>query len=171
MEQGKENSNVVYPKDAPSGVGKTGVHGCNGDRVRRDDRRCRLSVGRPVRLRCGLAAPLHAVSVRARLYARDTWESVIQCGVPDPHGSRRQGAGELGWWHRVSIWSDSPRLARKHSHLRQRMVRDPVWPGVYRRWRRRRAGRCAKCGYDLRGLPPAPDRGSDSVCPECGKEI
>lgn len=32
-------------------------------------------------------------------------------------------------------------------------------PGEARRWRRRRAGRCAACGYDTRGL---------ASCPECG---
>ncbi len=32
-------------------------------------------------------------------------------------------------------------------------------PGVVVRWRRRRRGRCAACGYDLTGL---------DACPECG---
>lgn len=32
-------------------------------------------------------------------------------------------------------------------------------PGVVRRWRRRRRGACAACGYDLAGL---------EACPECG---
>jgi len=36
-------------------------------------------------------------------------------------------------------------------------------PGMFIRWRRRRAGRCVKCGYDLRGLSPG------SECPECGR--
>lgn len=35
-------------------------------------------------------------------------------------------------------------------------------PMALRRWRRRRAGRCERCGYDLRGLP------AGNVCPECG---
>ena len=36
-------------------------------------------------------------------------------------------------------------------------------PGMLIRWRRRRASRCAKCGYDLRG-------GESDVCPECGNQ-
>lgn len=35
-------------------------------------------------------------------------------------------------------------------------------PGVVRRWRRRRRGRCVACGYDRRGI------GVEAVCPECG---
>jgi hypothetical protein len=35
-------------------------------------------------------------------------------------------------------------------------------PGTLRRWRRRRGGRCVKCGYDRAGL------GAESACPECG---
>jgi len=34
-------------------------------------------------------------------------------------------------------------------------------PGIIRRMRRRRAGRCVKCGYDLRGS-------TSTSCPECG---
>ena len=41
-------------------------------------------------------------------------------------------------------------------------------PGMLIRWRRRRAGRCAKSGYDLRGRARAP--GVESACPECGAE-
>jgi len=59
---------------------------------------------------------------------------------------------------------------------------DPIWPGLVgdvlfwsalawvllvsagalRRWRRRRRGQCAQCGYDAAGLPVG------AVCPECG---
>jgi hypothetical protein len=35
-------------------------------------------------------------------------------------------------------------------------------PGTLRRWRRRRTGRCIKCGYDRAGLAP------NAACPECG---
>jgi hypothetical protein len=35
-------------------------------------------------------------------------------------------------------------------------------PLALRRHRRRRAGRCTRCNYDLKGLPPG------SPCPECG---
>jgi predicted RNA-binding Zn-ribbon protein involved in translation (DUF1610 family) len=40
-----------------------------------------------------------------------------------------------------------------------------VWqvPLAMRRRSRRRAGRCIKCGYDLRATPAA------SPCPECGE--
>ncbi len=40
-----------------------------------------------------------------------------------------------------------------------------LWYGLtsVRRLRRRRAGRCPACAYDLRGLPPG------TPCPECGK--
>ena len=58
----------------------------------------------------------------------------------------------------------------------------PLWPGfaintlfyaasawlvwrivpLTKRWRRRRAGRCTNCGYDLRGIA------AGSICPECG---
>jgi len=34
--------------------------------------------------------------------------------------------------------------------------------GPARRWRRRRAGRCIRCGYDLTG-------NESGVCPECGQ--
>ena len=34
--------------------------------------------------------------------------------------------------------------------------------GPFRRWRRRRKGRCVACGYDLQG--------SRRICPECGSE-
>jgi hypothetical protein len=43
-----------------------------------------------------------------------------------------------------------------------------IWPAVAfvrgpaRRWRRRRASRCTRCGYPLTGLP-------EPRCPECGK--
>jgi hypothetical protein len=43
-----------------------------------------------------------------------------------------------------------------------------IWPamafvhGPLRRWRRRRAGRCTRCGYPLTGLP-------EPRCPECGR--
>jgi hypothetical protein len=40
----------------------------------------------------------------------------------------------------------------------------PLWlfiPRRVRRWRRRRKGRCASCGYDLRGS-------AGDICPECG---
>jgi hypothetical protein len=36
-------------------------------------------------------------------------------------------------------------------------------PAALRRWQRRRRGRCARCGYDLRGHTNTPTR-----CPECG---
>ena len=39
------------------------------------------------------------------------------------------------------------------------------FPGTVRRWRRHRAGKCLKCGYDLAGLASA-DRAT--TCPECG---
>jgi hypothetical protein len=62
----------------------------------------------------------------------------------------------------------------------------PLWPGFYantiffavilwllwttpfavRKWRRIKRGRCAKCGYDLRGTPP-----DHAVCPECGEGV
>jgi rubrerythrin len=35
-------------------------------------------------------------------------------------------------------------------------------PGIVRRHRRRRNGRCEDCGYDLRGSDDS------SVCPKCG---
>jgi len=47
-------------------------------------------------------------------------------------------------------------------------------PGVLRRKRRRRRGRCVHCGYDLRGHasadPTAPSEPS-TACPECGKPL
>lgn len=40
-----------------------------------------------------------------------------------------------------------------------------VWgPGVVRRWRRVRRGRCGACGYDVSGL-------AGGVCPDCGGGI
>ena len=36
--------------------------------------------------------------------------------------------------------------------------------GPVRRWRRRRKGRCLKCGYDLTG-------NVSGVCPECGGSV
>jgi len=67
-----------------------------------------------------------------------------------------------------------------HGMLANTAIYGSIWwailfgPGMVIRWRRRRAGRCAKCGYDLRGLSPAPGNGSgsrsDSVCPDCGNE-
>jgi len=41
-------------------------------------------------------------------------------------------------------------------------------PGLGRRRIRIRRGRCAACGYDLRGHPP-PASG-DRTCPECGEK-
>jgi hypothetical protein len=35
-------------------------------------------------------------------------------------------------------------------------------PGTFHRWRRQRAGRCLKCGYDRAGLSP------EAACSECG---
>lgn len=47
-----------------------------------------------------------------------------------------------------------------HAGLAWLVIRGP-W--VFRRWRRRRAGRCQWCGYNRAGLPdPA------ALCPECG---
>jgi hypothetical protein len=40
-------------------------------------------------------------------------------------------------------------------------------PGVIRRWRRYRRGRCMNCGYDLKGLGTGATGG---VCPECGSK-
>ena len=42
-----------------------------------------------------------------------------------------------------------------------------VWrgPSVIRRHRRRRAGWCVGCGYDLKGLA------AGAVCPECGRGL
>lgn len=37
-----------------------------------------------------------------------------------------------------------------------------LWWPVLRGWRRERAGCCARCGYERRGLAP------DAKCPECG---
>ena len=37
-------------------------------------------------------------------------------------------------------------------------------PGAIRRLHRRRAGRCVRCAYDLRGLP------AGAQCPECGHQ-
>lgn len=38
--------------------------------------------------------------------------------------------------------------------------------GWIRAWRRRRAGRCVACGYDMAGVPVA---AGGRVCPECGR--
>jgi len=44
-------------------------------------------------------------------------------------------------------------------------------PGMFIRWRRRRAGRCAKCGYDLQGAVLGDQSSAIGVvCPECGAE-
>ena len=41
-----------------------------------------------------------------------------------------------------------------------------ITPGAIRRFRRRRRGRCIRCGYDLAGLRP--DDNTTPTCPECG---
>jgi hypothetical protein len=43
-----------------------------------------------------------------------------------------------------------------------------LWRGRLRLSRRRRAGACLRCGYDLRGLP-ADDENGQTACPECGR--
>ena len=50
--------------------------------------------------------------------------------------------------------------ASVHAGLAWLVIRGP-W--VFRRWRRRRAGRCERCGYDRAGLPD-----QSTHCPECG---
>lgn len=41
-------------------------------------------------------------------------------------------------------------------------------PGAVRRWRTRNAGKCRKCGYDLRSLVAGE---AGVICPECGRKV
>ncbi|MCH7814156.1 MAG: hypothetical protein IID40_09070 [Planctomycetes bacterium] len=59
----------------------------------------------------------------------------------------------------VSIWLPLALLSVYPAIAFARFVRGPI-----RRWRRRRKGLCAECGYDLTG-------NESGVCPECGKAI
>lgn len=46
------------------------------------------------------------------------------------------------------------------------VIADALWMLGWRRQSRIAAGRCAACGYDLKGLPP-----NEAKCPECGTPI
>lgn len=86
--------------------------------------------------------------------------------------------GQWGWWPRQSSGSFPGIRLVGTGRFAQTDI--PLWPvvliagaasgwvwiGDVRRSRRRRAGACVKCGYDLRGLGDG--RRDAAICPECG---
>ena len=70
-------------------------------------------------------------------------------------GTQRMGTVTRVTYH-VPIWIPFILFAAYPSVV---FTRGPLRP-----WRRRRRGRCLKCGYDLTG-------NESGVCPECGSEV
>lgn len=96
---------------------------------------------------------------------------------PNPIQPSRQG----GWDPLFGLSTEERREARALSRKQvwNLDLRVPFWApcilfatspaiafigGPLRRWRRRRRGVCAKCGYDLTG-------NVSGVCPECGRKV
>jgi len=66
-------------------------------------------------------------------------------------------------WRKVLVWYSMPvGLAVNTALYGAWWLAVVLGARAVLRWRRRRRGLCARCGYDLRGL------GEGEVCPECG---
>jgi hypothetical protein len=104
-----------------------------------------------------------------RLFNRWFWaREQAELGPPDDWQYR-------GWLARVGFASEEQSSSTR-LYAVYRAVTVPMWPialmaalplmvwlkRVLRQWYRRRRGRCAACGYDLRAQPEG------RRCPECG---
>lgn len=100
-------------------------------------------------------------------------------GLPSVQFVRRGGvlisAGQVPFWNaRPWEYWEIPLRPRWGGLVVNSSLAGAGWwavllvPGVVRRWRRQRAGRCVACGYSLAGLGAGGGGDGGVVCPECG---